>query len=727
MRCLTKIVFALVLITIGYGQTSNYKEIVAKKNFKLSQNAFNELNYQKSLLFAEKALNYALKVDDYVLAAKAYNIIGLNFEQISDVNKAIDFYEKGIDIVEKTKNDTVSGWLYNNIAGLYTFNHINLSKGRFYYQKALEKSTLINNKEEIIYGKLNLAINYFEDKKYQLGYNYLNQIKSNVDVGNLTEAKMTLYSLYGLFYSEFKNDYNAALVNYKRAENFAINNKKQYIKLNVVELYQNISNFYKKFNKDNHAFQYLKKHDELEDELFNESKLGFLNQEYKSINVGEINNRIVKVENENKDYIKKIKNNRIFIVFLILVILLTSYLLYSFFKNLRKTASINKKLKRTNKALKRAKLKTEEMARLKTQFMSTVSHELRTPLYGVIGITEILESEHPELKTSNYFEALKKSSNYLLSLINDILDVYKIEEGQVEILKEKVNLSKEINTISQSLHAMVAKNNNKIVIDIKENVPEFIISDRTRLSQILLNLISNSLKFTKDGIVTIIVENINVSYLKFHIKDTGCGIPEEYLGNIFDKFIQVNRNIDEPYQGTGLGLSIVKKTIELFGGTISIDSVVNKGTHVSFTIPLIENHATETEPLIDISTSTSVNDYFVLVAEDNQINQIVTKKLLDKHNIKSIIVNDGFEAIKAASENNFDLILMDINMPNLDGFQASLKIREFNATIPIIALTATDKHEIINELEKSKINDVLVKPFEINDLINSINKYVNKH
>src|SRR5690606_18768944 len=284
------------------------------------------------------------------------------------------------------------------------------------------------------------------------------------------------------------------------------------------------------------------------------------------------------------------------------------------------------------------------------------------------------------LSNSSHLKALKFSANYLLSLVNDILKVYKIEENKVILEDNIFNLVDTIENIKESLETISRKNNNKIQVLVDASIPEFLIGDKIRLSQIIINLMSNSLKFTNNGKITIKAdldkfENQHY-FIKFKVIDTGIGIPQKYQASVFDKFVQIERREDD-YQGTGLGLTIVKKLINLFNGSIKLESEEGKGTTFTFIIPL-KSGVEEARQFIqnaevDLSDSKT---YKVLVVEDNKINQIVTKRLLENHKFECEIVDDGFQAIEILERHEFDAILMDINMPKINGFDTTKIIRK---------------------------------------------------
>ena len=229
----------------------------------------------------------------------------------------------------------------------------------------------------------------------------------------------------------------------------------------------------------------------------------------------------------------------------------------------------------------------EEASLLKSQFVSTITHELRTPLYGVIGITNIILDEHKELGNSPHLKSLKFSAKYLLSLVNDILQINKIEEKRIVLESLIFNLADEITLIKNSVEYIADKNNNVFTVEIDTAIPEFLIGDKLRLSQIIMNLVSNALKFTKNGEVAVMADLKKVEgtvyFIEFKVKDTGIGIAKEDQGKIFDKFVQIERK-EEDYQGTGLGLSIVSSLVKLFNSEVHLESQENVGTTFSFTI-----------------------------------------------------------------------------------------------------------------------------------------------
>lgn len=710
-------------------QTTNSTNKEAKELLKKAGQSFLKLETKKSLDFAQKALIIATKNNDDLIASKAYNLIGLNFEEFSDYQKAIEYYTKGLVLANKVNNDTVKGWLNNNLGNVYCYRKIDFHKGIKHYKEGLKYSIQHNDEYEIMFSKLNIGSAYFAVEDFSNGIQYFNEVKDYVDKNGDIESKISLNSNFGLYYNSINNNKKAEEY-YLKAVQFCEQNDIELIKSNASDVYHDISNFYFKIKNFEKAHFYLLKHDQLQDEIYNEERLNEVKVGGMQIEHDEINRKIDQIEKEKEIQAEKLQANRVFVILLAIIFFILLLLLLSLIRNNKFKVKINEELKRTNNELLIAKEKAEEASQLKTQFISTISHELRTPLYGVVGITDIILDEHKELKNSPHLKSLKFSAKYLLSLVNDILKVYKIEENQVVLEDAVFNIQDELMVIKDSLYFLAVKNNNQIFIDVDNSIPEVLVGDKIRLSQIFINLMSNSLKFTENGRVVVkadFIEKIGTKcYLKFQVIDNGIGIAKEDQNKVFEKFVQVYRKEDD-YQGTGLGLTIVKKLVELFNGTIQLESEEGKGTTITFTLPL-DSDVSRAKSIIDnLDVDLSARkEYKILVVEDNKINQVVTKKLLENNHFKCNIVDDGYAALELISKTHFDAILMDINMPIINGFETSKLIRQKGIQTPIIAVTAFDKQDIEEKIIDAQIDEVIVKPFESHKLFETIKRLVDK-
>jgi PAS domain S-box-containing protein len=377
--------------------------------------------------------------------------------------------------------------------------------------------------------------------------------------------------------------------------------------------------------------------------------------------------------------------------------------------------------------LKIAKLNAEKSAIAKESFLATMSHELRTPLNAIVGITNMMQLNEGS-RTQENIDILSFSSKNLLSLISDILDFSKIEAGKIEFSSNTINLKQLLNGIYQTFKPACDEKNINLKLTIDPSVPEHIIGDELRLSQILNNLISNAVKFTFSGSIDISVDSKpvkgNKTKLHFKVADTGIGIKKSKFITIFKKFKQADKTISNKYGGTGLGLNITKTLVELQGGKLSVESETNKGSIFSFKIDYktpvnFRKDKSVNETQIDAALLKSKK---VLLVEDNAINQKVVVSFLNYWGLESDIAKNGLEAIKMLAKTNYHLILMDLYMPVMDGFEAIKLIRENKKqkSIPIIALTASAEISLMKRAIEIGADACLTKPFNYKHLHQTI-------
>ncbi|MCX7550831.1 response regulator [Xanthomarina sp. F2636L] len=730
----TKNIFLLLSVIFNlffsYGQELNTKKLVVDKEISelidSSRVFFNSNEYDKSLENAKKALTLTLKHNDSKQTAIVYNLIGLNYSHHEDDDNAIKYFNRSLVYATKIKNDTILSWVYNNLGNLYAYNKKDNEIGAKYYLKAIEHSKKVN-RVGYLYYLANLANIYIDDEYFEKGKRLLDEIEPHL---NEFEKERELHFYYYFLtgnYNVWRNFNVLAEENYIKAYQICLERPKYFPKSHELEICQLLKEFYKKTNVVDKLEEFTIKTDSLQKILLDLEQNENIELLSQKIEKEEVKSKLVKVEAEKEIQDQKLANLKLLSILVVVIFLGILLLLYYQFK-LNKIRKINnEELKHTNEALKVAKEKAEEATLLKTQFVSTISHELRTPLYGVIGITDIIETEHKELENSPHLKALKFSANYLLALVNDVLKVHKFEENSVVLENNRFDIEEKLYTIKDSLSVIAKKHRNKIVVDVDTKIPQFVLGDSIRLSQIIINLVSNSLKFTTDGTVSITAklenQESNLVYISFTISDTGVGIPLEYQEKIFEKFVQINRKEDD-YQGTGIGLSIVKNLVTLFKGTISLKSEENVGTSVVFTIPLEFENDTLEKPINNIE-DVFFEDFGlkILLVEDNKINQMVTKKLLENNKYVCDIADDGFMALEMLKNTTYDAILMDINMPKINGYETTKLIREKGITVPVIALTAFEREEVYDTAIASGIDDIIAKPFDTRKLLKMIRKY----
>lgn len=704
-----KLLILLLLFSISflYSQTRSEERKSIEKQITEAGNHYRNDDFEKSLEVSKDALVRSFKIDDPYLIAHSYNSIGVIYDEFSQSKRAIEFYKKALQYANQTDNDSLKDWVYSNLGSAYYYNKIDVKKGIAYYQKSLYYAEKIKDSSEIAYTKLNLANAYFSYDDYESGFLYLSQIRSYFERKGDAEGKIHLLNCLGVYYSnqnqpELAEDFFAKALKIDKGEKFDGL---------LIDLYENLAKHYKRYNKPKIAKVYENKRKVMNDTLFSEEKLRSLEKYAIQIELDEYKSQFERIERENATQQEKISVTKTVSMLLLVLMIVMLLLLYSFYRSNRLRKKLNAELLKANEELTLANKKAEENAELKTQFVSTISHELRTPLYGVVGIASIILEEHKELVNSNHLHSLRFSARYLLALVNDILQISKMEENKIVLENGVFNLQEEISTIKNSLHFIADGNENTLTIDFDPKIPQYLIGDELRLSQILMNLISNALKFTKNGEVKITAKldrvEGNIHFIAFEVKDNGIGITKENQEKIFDKFVQLERKSDD-YQGTGLGLTIVKRLIELFKSSIQLESKENEGTKFSFVIGF--EKAIENKPP-QIKNENVLENLNILVVEDNKINQMVTQKIIERQQHHCKMVENGYDAIELIQKEHFDVVLMDINMPIIDGYETAKKIRSLGITIPIIALTAFDKNEVENKAADAGIDDVVIKPF----------------
>lgn len=391
-------------------------------------------------------------------------------------------------------------------------------------------------------------------------------------------------------------------------------------------------------------------------------------------------------------------------------------------------------IRQADEEVKIAALKVEKAASSKTRFLSSMSHELRTPLNGIIGASNVILSDtglKQEIK--KHIEMMRYSSEHMLGIVNDILDFSKIDAHKMELKENAFNLLICLNNITSSF-SIQFKNQD---IDLRTNysVEDLqdieIISDQTKLSQILKNLLSNALKFTHNGKVELTVEIKESSDMEtklyFEVKDTGIGIPKEKQGEIFQAFAQVHADdLKRKYEGTGLGLTISKQLVTMMGGDLEVDSDLNQGARFHFTLQFRKAEKPVAKMISDKSLpeiKKDIRSVRVLVVEDNEINANILKSFLKKWQMRIKEAITGVHALELIKYHKFDLILMDLEMPEMNGYATLEKIREMGINIPVIAFTATLLEDMESLITEAGFNDYVLKPFRPSDLKKKIEMY----
>ena len=417
----------------------------------------------------------------------------------------------------------------------------------------------------------------------------------------------------------------------------------------------------------------------------------------------------------------------------ILLIYIHSHFYNAFYKNIQELKKTGAEQTVLNSRLEKAIGKAEKSSQAKSEFLSTMSHEIRTPLNAVIGMSNLLLMSNPRHDQKENLDILKFSASNLLAIVNDVLDFNKIESGKVLFENISFNLVELMQSICGGQRIKAEEKGLFFKLDVDSNLQhKLLFGDPTRITQIVFNLVNNAIKFTRDGNiwvrVTCVEDRHNMITVKFSVKDTGIGIEPGNLDTIFEPFAQESITTTRQYGGTGLGLAIIKRLLELQGLKMHVSSKLGEGSEFSFnmefpvsTEKLPQKEDNQAAPQV---IGEDMSHIRVLIAEDNMVNVMLMKKLFSKWHMTPTIAENGERAVQMVEYGNFDIILMDLQMPVLNGFDAAIEIRKMpdtrKANIPIIALTASALFDIRERVFNSGMNDYVSKPFKPEELYEKI-------
>lgn len=387
-----------------------------------------------------------------------------------------------------------------------------------------------------------------------------------------------------------------------------------------------------------------------------------------------------------------------------------------------------KKREQVEQELRLAKIEAEKASHSKSDFLSIMSHEIRTPLNAIIGMGHLLMHGHPRPDQEPNLKALKSSADHLLLLVNDILDFNKIEAGKIELEHQAVPLKQLVHDLMHTFQSYAQERGNELGLEYDETLPDFVYLDSLRLNQVLHNLLSNAIKFTASGKVKLVVQSIDqhsdTCRICFHISDTGIGISPEQLQLIFDPFQQASGSITRHYGGTGLGLAISKRILQLYNSELTVQSEPGQGSTFSFCLSAMIASAA---PKKDHSLSTNEMDLHqahILLVEDTEFNILLATQLLEGWHARISVAMNGEEAVAFLREHTPDLVLMDLQMPVMDGYSAARIIRGFNQQVPILALTASASEDVKEKVLAAGMQGHISKPFNPDELYQRLKRYL---
>ncbi len=678
--------------------------------------------YKKSYFTNQRALDIAYDLDDSYKLYQAYRYLGYDYLVLADTTLALEHFKKSERYAKLSKNDTATALTYMDIANVHSIKK-RYKRAFVYFDRSINLFKKIKDSAGLAKAHYNATISSLEAKNFSKAYSHLKQAVLLDKFMNDETYTIGLYNYFAEYYLGIKN--------YKKAESYLLKVINNY---DVKEYPQNIAYSYsllaeslynqKRYKEAYEAYEKYNEFKAYQETLSKKVPDEDIEEKYKlakyreNIKAAKLQNQLQAERLGSRETLNKILALFSFVGLLLFIALYVAY-------NKRKRLILL--LQEKNKEYLLAKEESERLSKAKVKFFSTVSHELRTPLYGVIGLTSILMEDKRLQSHEKDLKALKFSADYLLALINDVLQINKIEADNVKSEFTSFNLKELINTIVSSFDYICKQNNNKVQIKIDSEIPPLIRGNSVRLSQVLMNLIGNACKFTENGKISILVtkEGIqgNNASIKFMISDTGIGIPEDKQEVIFEEFSQ-GSSLNYNYQGTGLGLPIVKRLLELSNSQIYLKSQPGKGSSFWFTVSFEIIQDLDKHPSTGILDVKVLQNKKILIVEDNKINQMVTKKILEKNLVVCEMASNGEEAVAKVKNNTYDLVLMDINMPIKNGMEATKEIREFNDTIPIIALTAVEIEELRHKIFDSGMNDIIVKPYDMKQFIQTIIKNI---
>jgi|GEM_PF-386591 len=703
---------------------------------------------KKALEYSQNAFNLIGKLNQQSKLADIFRETGNIYFSFGETPLALDFYQKSLSISKENNNQIGVSKALNNIGRIYgEFGEF--PKALDYLNRSLEIKYKYDNKLGIANTLLNIGTIYFRKKNYSPAIQYFLQANSYYSKVPFSEGISNSFQFAGRCYLKLKN-YEQAEALFAKAWVLAKNAK---IKTLLIEISLGESELYAEINSYKRAYESLFKYKELRDSVFSNERRNLLLELDAKYNLQAKEKQILLLSKEQALKETQKKKLSLWNAFLIIAALFLTFFIYFIHNRMRFRAKINQKLleeinqrkiieeelqgnqehleaivEARTLALKIAKEKAEESDMLKTAFLANMSHEIRTPMNAIVGLANLLvDSESIDTDKKDFVHLIHSNSEILMSLINDIVDISIIESGQLKINKTPVFISEVLEELlfffNQEKHK-INKSHISITLDYELSLTfHSILTDKKRLRQVMSNLLSNALKFTNQGSIVFGFKVTNPQTVTFFVKDTGKGILPENQTSIFERFSKYNRGNDSVLlPGTGLGLAICKELVQLLAGNIWFDSQPNLGSSFYFTLPntyydsvISESHQTNESNLeLNLSNKT------IIVAEDVTSNFMLIKAYLNRTNANLLWAKDGTEVISMLENHDVHLILMDIQMPVMDGMKTIEVIRATGNKIPIIIQTAFALSGEIEKCFSAGCDDYLTKPIKKDDLINKI-------
>ncbi|MFK7746783.1 MAG: response regulator [Kordia sp.] len=675
--------------------------------------------FSKAITLGERSLKEASVVQNDSLIAESYVTLGSVYVKMSYKERAVVNYNKAIEYFTKKNNEKRLMEIHSDI-GYYLFKNGELEAAEKHLKLSLELSKKFQNHINSIRPKYHIGQLYVAIGGYDKAKKCFEKVIAYcIDNPNYLPREDMLQGAY--YFSGkaafLQGKIDEAEAYYKDAITMCDPSHKEHLDL-LASTYKGLAETYTKKGNSEAALAALEKHIQYYETFSLNKKSTLLSEIVMKYGIDEYEGRLENIEKEQEArelYISNYKKlTTIFVIILVVLVLLTGV----FYLNQRARIRTNALLSGQNKQLVEAKKQIENVSKIRTNFFSLISHELRTPLYAIIGMTNLLLLEKPAEFQERYLKSLKFSGEHLLAIINNILQMNKVEASKMEAVEENVFLNKNIKNVITSVNFLVKENRNKIDVKIDENIPNQLLGDSLKISQILFNLLDNAVRYNMESNirlkVSLVGETSEKIRLKFSVKDNGLGIPQQKKHVVFEnleKGIILNEN--NGYLDLGLGLTTVNNLLKVLKSKLHLRSVLNRGSEFYFELDLQKVTVSKVEDEIEFENRTyNFKDLNILIVDDNAVNGLLTQKILERQQIQTKVVLSGFSALDIIEKQKFDLILMDMFMPKLNGLETIQKIRENNNNVPIILLTAMEISDAYAKVVDTKISGVITKPFE---------------
>ncbi len=697
----------------------DYKGISSDSMLKIMFEHYYNKDYKAAIELGNELIEKSNKNNNFIIKGEASSLLGNVLLQSGDTLAAKKVFQKALSDAKSTRQNLTIATASIDLANILamTGNYTEAIKS---YQAAIPLAQASQDTTKLFITNYNIAESFLELNKLNQAEPYL--VKAKLFVVNQFLPYKASYHLLNGKYLKKSGKFDSAILELNEAIELS---KESDFLAALIESSEYLAETQMLTGDFKSAYETSRKVDIYKKEQYDIDKIASIETATAKFNYEQVQQELenTRVANELQ---RKLQSRKLILITTGLIILsfvvLTSFL----FVNQQKRKKLLKVLQVKNEELENAVTKSNRLREAKDVLFSKISHELRTPMYGIVGMSSLMLEKETE-RNANNIKSLKYSGDYLLNLINNVLEMNKKNRVRDDsLVSEEFDVREVCNFAMNSISYMSQAQFNTYSVHIDNDIPAKVMGDKTRLSQVLINLLGNASKFTKNGLITLTLTSENLSdcqtSIRFEVKDTGIGIAPVRQKEVLEESEFINHNHQN--EGTGLGLPISKHIIELHNSKLELESVENVGTTIHFVVCYDYVKVDLQKEKIE-TNSLNIKDREILVVDDNRINQVVTKKILENLGAKVTLADSGQKAVDLARDQKFELIFMDINMPpGIDGFEAASLIREFDEETPIIALTAVEQTEMEERIEHSRLNDYVIKPFNKEKFLSLLEMYL---